>query len=179
MFSFKFGHKEVASKDFHKQRQITDILTIDVNKVMVSDKVSCNNGKDWWYIAVYQVDGETIMLLFIETPKNLFSYETSQYDKSSAYTISFNVSEILAWVLQYKNIWNEVESQLFEKMVTEPMKGESKHVHGKLRTWKERIKINFHGQDISCNRYCNATALSEIDSVYKKSKNYHHQVYVE
>ena len=64
-------------------------------------------------------------------------------------------------------------------MVREPMKGESKHVHGKLRTWKERIKINFHGQDISCNRYCNATALSEIDSVYKESKNYHHQVYVE
>ena len=104
MFSFKFGHKEVASKDFHKQKQITDILTIDVNKVMVSDKILCNNGKDWRYIAVYQVDGETIMLLFIKTPKNLFSYETSQYDKSSAYTISFNVSEVLAWVLQYKNI---------------------------------------------------------------------------
>ena len=25
-----------------------------------------------------------------------------------------------------KNIWNEVESQLFEKLTTEPIKGESK-----------------------------------------------------
>ena len=46
---FKFGQIEVASKDFHKQRQITDIFTIDVNKVVLSDKVSCNNGKDWRY----------------------------------------------------------------------------------------------------------------------------------
>ena len=40
----KFGQKEVTTKDFYGQRQITDIFTIDVNKVVVSDKVSCNNG---------------------------------------------------------------------------------------------------------------------------------------
>ena len=34
---FKFGEKEVY-KDFYKQRQITDIFTINVNKVVVSDK---------------------------------------------------------------------------------------------------------------------------------------------
>ena len=58
MSSFKFGQIEVASKDFHKERQITDISTIDVNKVVLSDKVSCNNGKDWRYIVGYQVDWE-------------------------------------------------------------------------------------------------------------------------
>ena len=35
----KFRQKEVATKDFYGQRQITDIFTIDVNKVVVSDKV--------------------------------------------------------------------------------------------------------------------------------------------
>ena len=34
---FKFRQKEVAAKDFYKQRQITDIFTIDVNKMVVSD----------------------------------------------------------------------------------------------------------------------------------------------
>ena len=42
--------------------------------------------------------------LFIKTPKNIFSYGVSQYDKNSAYTISFNVSEEKEWVAQYKNI---------------------------------------------------------------------------
>ena len=78
MFSFKFGQIEVASENFHKQRQVTDIFTIDVNKVVLSDKASCNNGKDWRYIIGYQVDGEPIMPLFIKAPKNMLSYSVSQ-----------------------------------------------------------------------------------------------------
>ena len=86
---FKFGLIEVVSKDFHKQRQMTNIFTIVVNKVVLSDKIPCNNGKDWWYIVGYQVNGETIIPLFIKKPKIIFSYGVSQYDKNSAYTMSF------------------------------------------------------------------------------------------
>ena len=56
---------------------------IDINKVALSDKMPCNNEKGWWYIVGYQVDGETIIPLFIKTPKNIFSYGVSQYDKNS------------------------------------------------------------------------------------------------
>ena len=162
----KFGQKEVTTKDFHGQRQTTDIFTIDVNKLVTSDKVPCNNGKDCRYIVGYQVDGALIPL-FIKMPKNIFSYGVSQYDRNSAYTTSFNVSEEKEWVSQYKKIWNEVESQLFEKLAREPKKGEGKYVHGKLKTWKECIKTNFHGQGISYDMYCNVTAVLNVDSVYK------------
>ena len=134
--------------------------------MVVSDKVPCNNGKDWRYIVGSQVDGALIPL-FIETSKNIFSYGVSQCDKNSAYTISFNVSGEKAWVAQYEKIWNEVESQLFQKLATKPIKGEGKYVHGKLKTWKERIKTNFHGQDVVYDMYCNVTAVLKIDSVYK------------
>ena len=97
----KFGQKEVTTKDFYGQRQITDIFTIDVNKVVVSDKVSCNNGKDCRYIVGYQVNGALIPL-FIKTPKTIFSYGVSQYDKNYAYAISFSVSEEKEWVSEYK-----------------------------------------------------------------------------
>ena len=96
---------------------------------MVSNKVSCNNGKDCRYILGYQVDGALIPL-FIKTPKNIFSYGVSQYDKNSTVTMSFNTSTDKEWVSQYKKIWNEVESQLFEKLATELIKGEGKYVHG-------------------------------------------------
>ena len=174
----KFGQKEVTTKDFYGQRQITDLFTIDVNKVVVSDKVSCNNGKDCRYIVGYQVN-ELLMPLFIKTPKNIFIYGVSQYDKNSAYTMSFNVFEEEAWKTQYKKIWNAVQSQLFEKMSTEPIKKEGRYVNGKLKTWKERIRTDFHGQDVPYNIHCNATAVLKIDSVYKQGKNYHPQVYVE
>ena len=115
---FKSGQKEVTTKYFYKQRQITDIFTIDVTKVVVSDKGSCNNGKDCCYIVGYQIDGALIPLS-IKTSKNIFSYGVSQYNKNSAYTLSFNVSEANELVPQYKKIWNEVELQLFEKLTTE------------------------------------------------------------
>ena len=52
--------KEVTAKDFYGQREIADIFTIDANKVVVSDKVPCNIGKDWRYIVGYQVDGKQL-----------------------------------------------------------------------------------------------------------------------
>ena len=64
-------------------------------------------------------------------------------------------------------------------MATEPIKKGGRYVHGKLRTWKERIKTNFHGQDVPYDMYCNATAVLKIDSVYKQGKYYHPQVYLE
>ena len=81
--------------------------------------------------------------------------------------MSFNASEEKERVSQYKRIWNEIESQLFEKIATKPIKREGRYVLGKLKTWKKRIKTNFHGQDVPYNMYCNATAVLKIDSVYK------------
>ena len=90
----------------------------------------------------------------------------SQYDHNTVYTLSFNVSEKREWVSQYKKIWKEIESQLFQNLATESIKVEGKYTHRKLKKWKERIKTN-------------ATAVSKIDSVYKQGKNYHPQIYVE
>ena len=93
--------------------------------------------------------------------------------------MSFNVSEEKIRKTQYKKNWNEVESQLFEKMSTERIKRESRYVNGKLKRWKEHIKTNVHVQDVPYSMHCNATAVLKIDSVYKQGKNYHPQVYVE
>lgn len=93
MSSFKYGHIEIASEDFYNQRQVTDILAVDVNKALLYDRRPRINGKDWRYIVSYQVEEETVEPLFIKTPKNIFNYGVSQCDNKSAYKISFNVSE--------------------------------------------------------------------------------------
>ena len=91
--------------------------------------------------------------------------------------MSFNVSEEKEWVSQYKKIWIEIESQLFEKLATETIKG--KYVRGNLKTLKKNIKINFHGRVVPYGMYCNTMAVLKTDSVYKQGKNYHPQTYVE
>ena len=70
----------MTTKDFYGQRQITDISTIDVNRLVVSDKVPCNNGKDCRYVAGYQAD-EVLIPFLIKEPKNVSSHGVSQYDK--------------------------------------------------------------------------------------------------
>ena len=126
---------------------------------MVSNRVPCNNGKDWQYIVDYQVDGETIKPLFIMIPTNTFSYGESQYDKNSAYKISINVSGVPEWVLYYKNIWNDVELQLFENLATESIEGEGKNMHGKLKHSKNAFKLifmvkKFHTACIAMDQQC-------------------------
>ena len=54
----------------------------------------------------------------------------------------------------------------------ETIKGEKKYLYGKLKTWKERIKMKFYGQNVPDDMYCNATTVLKIDSVYKQSKKY-------
>ena len=39
--------------------------------------------------------------------------------------MSFNISEEKTWQTQYKKIWNEIESQLFQKMATEAIKNKA------------------------------------------------------
>ena len=60
-------------------------------------------------------------------------------------------SEVLGKMLQYINIWNEVEFQLYEKLTIKPIKGE-----GKIHAWltenvkkKKNIMDIFHDQDNS------------------------------
>ena len=38
------------------------------------------------------------------------------------------------------SIQNTIQSQLLEKMATEPIKREGRYVNGKFKTWKECIK---------------------------------------
>ena len=97
----KFGQNKVTIKDFYKQGQITNIFTIDVNKVVDSDKVSCNHGKGCYYIVAFQVDRALIPLL-IKTAKNIFSYGVLQYNKNSVYAMSFNASKAKEWKSQYQ-----------------------------------------------------------------------------
>ena len=51
----KFGQKKVTTKDFYGQIQINHIFTIDVNRLVVSDKVPCNNENDCHYIVGYLI----------------------------------------------------------------------------------------------------------------------------
>ena len=68
MSSFKFRQIEIASKHLYKRRQVTYMFLMDVRNLVVFNRVSYNNEKNCQYILGCQVDGETIIPLFIKKP---------------------------------------------------------------------------------------------------------------
>ena len=84
--------------------------------------------------------------------------------KDSQYLLHTSISQVPAQVVN-------------TKLTTQPVERKGRCMHGKLKMWKECIKTNFHGQDVSYDMFCKAAAILKIDSVCKQDKN-HPQVYV-
>ena len=177
MSIYQFGQVSIASKDFYKHKQVTDLNTIDYDKIVVSNAIATNKGKDKRYIVAYEVAGQ-IIPLYVKTPKKVFSYGVSQYNENAAYTMSFDVENHKEWVDKYEKVWEEVESQIFEKLSTKPVR-DGKYVNSKLKTWKDKITTHFYGKSIPYDVYCDATAVLKIGSVYNQGRNYYPQVFVE
>ena len=82
----------------------------DVKKDALFDDVPFNKRKEWWFIVgCYQIYRETSIPLCIKTRKNIFSHGLSKYNRFLAYTMSFNVSKVREWVLQYRNTYKKIE----------------------------------------------------------------------
>ena len=54
-----------------RKKQVTRILTININKIVLSDRVPCNNGKDWWYIVDYQVCRNDHIIVYQDTKEHI------------------------------------------------------------------------------------------------------------
>ena len=166
--SFKFGQVNVSSKDFYKRKQFTDLFSLDYDKVVVSDPIQCNNGKDKRYV----IGCETgIIPLYIKTPKNVFSNGVRQYSENSAYTTSFDLDAHKDWVEKYKLVWDRAAQQIFQRLTKDPV-NKDRYVNGKLKTWKEKITTNFHGKSVPHEERCEATAILKIESVYNQGKTF-------
>ena len=175
--SFKFGQVSVSSKDFYKRKQFTDLFSLDYDKVVVSDPIQCNNGKDKRYVIGYETSNG-IIPLYVKTPKNVFSNGVRQYSENSAYMMSFDLDAHKDWVEKYKLVWDRAEQQIFQRLTKDPV-NKDHYVNGQLKTWKEKITTNFHGKSVPHEERCEATAILKVDSLYSQGKNFYLQAYLE
>ena len=156
MSSFKFGQIKISFIYFHKQGQV---IAID------------SNWKDWQYIVGYQV----------ETGKRscrcLSRHQRTYLAMVYLNTTRTQLIQCHSMFLRHrKREWDW--GAAIEKM-HRAYKGVGKYIHVKLKTWKERIRTNYHSQDVPHDTYCNAKAVLKIECVYKQNKKNHPQLYVE
>ena len=86
----QFGQKSIESKDFYRTKKISDV--VDPDKIVVSNSIPCNKGKDQQYVVGYE-DGGKIAPLYIKTPPKVLSYGVTHYSKNCAWGMGFNLED--------------------------------------------------------------------------------------
>ena len=175
--SFRFGDIHIPSKNFHSAYQVTDIFSIDLENIVISEVISANK-RDMRYIIGHRIEPGKIIPLFIKTPKHCWSSGVSRYNDNASWRMSFNVEEDLTWIDQYKMIWDRIEVLLKQKLSGAPLNNK-KYINPKLITWNGNIRTRFNGcYCVPFDQYCEATGVLKIGSVYQQGSNYYLQVFL-
>ena len=170
---FKFGQIEIAAKEFHAQYEVARV--VDPSKIAVSEGVLCNKS-DVRFTIGYEMEPGKIVPLYIKTPKDCSSTGVTRYNESSPWKMGFNVSSNSGWRGVYEHIWSRVEELVGRKLSGAPLNN-GKYVNPKLISWEDTIKTRFNGV-VPYGKYCDASGVLKIGSVYKQGDNLHLQVFL-
>ena len=168
----KFNNIRVNKKQFHKSKKPIDLMSVNVDQIVVSDKFNHNDG--YKYFIGYQ-KGEIVKPLCIILPQ-MSGY--IKYFENGGKNMSFLIKDDEVWD-KYDKIWDVIKDKLGIKFHSEPAY-EYKYLKAKVREFNGVIKTNFLGNDMPKeNMHYTCIACITIDSVMKIDKKNHPQVYLE
>ena len=162
--TLKFNNIRLNKKEFHKSKEPIDLLSVNVDQIVVSDKFKHNN-EGFKYFIGYQ-EGETVKPLCIILP------QTSGYIKyfeNGGKNIFFFIKDDQVWD-KYDKIWDVIIDKLGIKFQSEPVH-EYKYLKAKVREFDGAIKTIFLGNGLPKeNMLYTCIACITIDSVLRIDK---------
>ena len=171
--TLKFNNIRLNKKEFHKSKEPIDLMSVNVDQIVVSDKFKHNN-EGFKYFIGYQ-EGEIVKPLCIILPQ-MSGY--IKYFENGGKNMSFLIKDDEVWD-KYDKIWDVIKNKLGIKFHSEPVY-EYKYLKAKVREFDGVIKTNFLGNDIPKeNMHYTCIACITIDSVIKIDKKNYPQVYLE
>ena len=118
--NINFGNKKIKISDFYKNKKIFNIDGIDVDKILVSKKVSYSKNNSFKYFIGYN-DNDIIRPLFVKLPQTT-SYINKSKDKKTKITTA--TMSLMAKDKQlfknYNKIWEKIESLMRKKFDSKP-----------------------------------------------------------
>ena len=158
-------------KKFHKSKQPIDLMSVNVDQIVVSDEFK-HNKEVFKYFIVYQKN-EIVKSLCIILPQ-MNGY--IKYFKNGGKNMSFFIKNDEVWE-KYEDIWYVIENKLDIKFHSMPAYDE-KYIKAKVREFDGKIKTKFWGSGVTKEKihYTCVTCIT-IDSVMRIDKKDHPQVY--
>ena len=159
--TLKFNNIRLNKKEFHKSKEPIDLMSVNVDQIVVSDKFKHNN-EGFKYFIGYQ-EGEIVKPLCIILPQ-MSGY--IKYFENGSKNMSFLIKDDEVWD-KYDKIWDVIKNKLNIKFHSEPVY-EYKYLKAKVREFDGVIKTNFLGNDIPKeNMHYTCIARITIDSVLR------------
>ena len=171
--TLKFNNIKVNKKEFHKSKQVIDLDSAAIDKIVVSDKFR-HSEEGYKYFIGYQ-ENEIIKPLCI-----ILSQINGRIKifENGGKKMSFLIKNDEVWE-KYEDVLNVIKNKLGIKFHSEPIY-EKKYLKAKIREFDSEIKTNFLGNGLPKeNVYYTCIAFITIDSVIRINKKNHPQVYLE
>ena len=98
-------------KKFNSDYKLTDIHTMDFDRLFVSVVVACNES-DVRSIFEYKTDDIRVIPLYVKSSANCCSNSVSQYNENSAWKMALDISDDEKWMERNMTLSKEIEARL-------------------------------------------------------------------
>ena len=171
--TLKFNNIKVNKKEFHKSKQVIDLDSAAIDKIVVSDKFR-HSEEGYKYFIGYQENEIIKPLCIILSQMN----GRIKIFENGGKKMSFLIKNDEVWE-KYEDVLNVIKNKLGIKFHSEPIY-EKKYLKAKIREFDSEIKTNFLGNGLPKeNVYYTCIAFITIDSVIRINKKNYPQVYLE
>ena len=171
----KFGDKEVHKKEFYSSKQAISLDSVDLNKIVVSNKWKIND-TTYKYLCGY-LNNDTIQPLCVILPQ---MNGNIKYFDDGGKNMSF-VTDDEEIYEKYNEIWEVVRKLLKLKFSVGPVR-DDKYIIAKLKIFDRINRTTFTDTDnaipVERSLYTCIPAI-DIDSVLKIEKRAYPQAYLE
>ena len=168
----KFGDKEVNKKEFYSSKQAISLDSVDLDKIVVSNKYKINN-TTYKHICGY-LNNDTIQPLRVILPQ-MDGY--IKYFDDGGKNISFVTDDEKVYE-KYHEIWEVIRNLLKIDFTVNPIR-DYKYLVAKLKIF-DRIDITtFNNNSIPMEKKHICIPVIDIDSVLKINKRAYSQAYLE
>ena len=170
----KFGDKEVDKKEFHSSKQAILSDSVDLSKIVVSNKWKINDAT-YKYLCGY-LNNDVIQSLCVILPQ-MSGY--IKYFDDGGKNMSF-VTDNEEIYEKYNEIWEVVRKLLKLKFTVGPIRN-NKYIITKLKIFKKINRTTFTDNIIPFEKnHCTCIPAIDIDSVLKiDNKRAYPQAYLE
>ena len=167
--TLKFNNIRANKKEFHKSKQPIDLMSVNVDQIVISDKFK-HSDEGFKYFIGYQ-DNEIVKPLCITLPQ-MSGY--IKYLENGGKNTSFLIKDDEVWE-EYEEISNKIKEKLNVKFHSKPVY-DQKYLKAKVREFDGMIKTNFLGNELSKeNLHYTCIASITINFVMRMDKKTIHR----